>query len=267
MKICTIGGTNFSGRAFTGSRSRRDTRSRCSIGDAGDDPWPDAEHVHGDREGGLDALVGPVLRRDRRLLRLRAAADRARPPRRSPDGRYVFISSVSAHRRTGAPARPRSTTSTSRPSPTRRRSPGRPTVRSRWRASTRSARRAATAPRSCARTTSSGRTTRPTDSRTGCAGPPPAGACSRPRRPTNRCSGSTPATSRRSSCTSATTTSRARSTSRSRRERHTLGELIETSAEAAGSAVEVAWCDEPFVAANELLVTEEQRPVPADHAR
>jgi 2'-hydroxyisoflavone reductase len=45
-------------------------------------------------------------------------------------------------------------------------------------------------------------------------------------------------------------------------ERHTLGELIETSAETAGSSVEVAWCDEPFVASNGLLVTEDNDPFP-----
>jgi 2'-hydroxyisoflavone reductase len=45
-------------------------------------------------------------------------------------------------------------------------------------------------------------------------------------------------------------------------ERHSLGELIETSSEAAGSSVEVAWCDPEFVAANELLVSEETDPFP-----
>ena len=45
-------------------------------------------------------------------------------------------------------------------------------------------------------------------------------------------------------------------------ERHSLGELIETSSEAAGSSVDVAWCDPEFVAANELLVSEESDPFP-----
>ncbi len=44
--------------------------------------------------------------------------------------------------------------------------------------------------------------------------------------------------------------------------RHSLGELIETAAEAAGSSVEVAWCDPEFVAANELLVSETSDPFP-----
>lgn len=44
--------------------------------------------------------------------------------------------------------------------------------------------------------------------------------------------------------------------------RHTLGELLTTSAAAAGATLEVAWADEAFVREHDLLVTEESDPFP-----
>jgi 2'-hydroxyisoflavone reductase len=98
MEICTIGGTRFSGRAFVeqaleaGHRVTVFHRGRDEDGAAG------ATHVHGDRDGGLGALA------DRRFD---AVVDFcAFVPRQIAEatavfadaGRYVFISSVSAHR-------------------------------------------------------------------------------------------------------------------------------------------------------------------------
>ena len=96
MRICTIGGTNFSGRAFTGLALEAGHEVTVFHRGRGDDPWPEAEHIHADREGGLDALSGrsfdvivDFCAYVPRQVREAAAA--------VPNGRYVFISSVSAH--------------------------------------------------------------------------------------------------------------------------------------------------------------------------
>jgi 2'-hydroxyisoflavone reductase len=65
-------------------------------GGGGEEVWPDAEHVHGDRDGGLgalspgsfDAVVDFCAFVPRQVREAIAIAG---------DGRYVFISSVSAH--------------------------------------------------------------------------------------------------------------------------------------------------------------------------
>lgn len=102
MKILTIGGTRFSGRALSGQALERGHDvtifHRGGSPDGGEpDPWPDAEHVHGDRGDGLGALAGRSF--DAvvdfcgffpRQVREAAAA--------LPDvGRYAFVSSLSAH--------------------------------------------------------------------------------------------------------------------------------------------------------------------------
>jgi len=100
MKICTIGGTNFSGRAFTGLALEAGHEVTVFHRGRGEDAWPEAEHVHGDREGGLGALAGRSFDVivdfcayvPRQIEEATAAL---------PDGRYVFISSVSAHRMDG----------------------------------------------------------------------------------------------------------------------------------------------------------------------
>ncbi len=97
MRLCTIGGTSFSGRAFTGLAL--DAGHEVTVfhrGSGADDPWPGAEHIHGDRGKDLSALAGRSFD---------AIVDFCgyvpREIRESttmlPDGRYVFISSVSAH--------------------------------------------------------------------------------------------------------------------------------------------------------------------------
>jgi nucleoside-diphosphate-sugar epimerase len=95
MRICTIGGTRFSGRAFTGLALEQG--HEVTIFHRGDkeEVWPEAEHVHGDRDRDLAALNGRsfdavvdfcafVPRQVTEALRVAGA-------------RYVFISSVSAH--------------------------------------------------------------------------------------------------------------------------------------------------------------------------
>ena len=98
MRICAIGGTHFSGRAFTGMALEAGHEVTVFHRGRGDeDPWPDAEHVHADREDGIDALSGRSFDAvvdfcayvPRHVEEALAAL---------PDvGRYVFISSVSAH--------------------------------------------------------------------------------------------------------------------------------------------------------------------------
>ncbi len=96
MRICTIGGTRFSGRAFTGLALEQGHEVTIFHRGGGEEVWPDAEHVHGDRDGGLGALSGRsfdavvdfcafVPRQVREAIAI------------AGDGRYVFISSVSAH--------------------------------------------------------------------------------------------------------------------------------------------------------------------------
>jgi 2'-hydroxyisoflavone reductase len=44
--------------------------------------------------------------------------------------------------------------------------------------------------------------------------------------------------------------------------RHTFDELLETSAAAGGATLDVAWCDDAFVRANDLVASEESDPFP-----
>jgi 2'-hydroxyisoflavone reductase len=96
MRICTIGGTRFSGRAFTGLALEQGHEVTIFHRGGGEDVWPKAAHVHGDRDGGLEVLAGSsfdavvdfcafVPRQVREAIAI------------AGDGRYVFISSVSAH--------------------------------------------------------------------------------------------------------------------------------------------------------------------------
>src|SRR3954466_6020102 len=96
MRICTIGGTRFSGRAFTGLALEQGHDVTIFHRGGKEEPWPEADHVHGDRDGDLGALAGRSFD---------AVVDFcAFVPRQVTgalevvgDGRYVFISSVSAH--------------------------------------------------------------------------------------------------------------------------------------------------------------------------
>jgi nucleoside-diphosphate-sugar epimerase len=97
MRICTIGGTRFSGRAFVGQALDAGHEVTVFHRGTGEDVWPEAEHVHADRDGGLaalsdrsfDAVVDFCAFVPRQVLEaLSAVADVPR---------YVFISSMSAH--------------------------------------------------------------------------------------------------------------------------------------------------------------------------
>jgi 2'-hydroxyisoflavone reductase len=96
MRICTIGGTRFSGRAFTGMALDQGHEVTIFHRGGGDEVWPEAEHVHGDRDGDLGALRGRSFDAvvDFCAFVPRQVTD-ALPV--AADGRYVFISSVSAH--------------------------------------------------------------------------------------------------------------------------------------------------------------------------
>jgi 2'-hydroxyisoflavone reductase len=98
VKLLVIGGARFSGRALTGfALERGHDVTVFHRGTGSDDPWPDAEHIHADRNGGLGALEGRSFD---------AVVDTCgyvpREVRESgaamPDvGLYAFVSSLSAH--------------------------------------------------------------------------------------------------------------------------------------------------------------------------
>ena len=97
MRVCVIGGTRFSGRAFTGAAlvAGHDV-TVFHRGEGAEDPFPEATHLHGDRDGGLGALpsggfdaIVDFCAYNPRHVRDGATA--------VGDGRYVFISSMSAH--------------------------------------------------------------------------------------------------------------------------------------------------------------------------
>ena len=99
MRILTIGGTRFSGRALTGLALEHEHEVTVfHRGRDGDDPWPEAEHVHGDRAGGFDALAGRSFDAIVDLCGYVPRELRASTAAFADAGRYVFISSLSAHR-------------------------------------------------------------------------------------------------------------------------------------------------------------------------
>lgn len=97
MKICTVGGTHFSGRAFVGQALEAGHDVTVFHRGEGQDVWPEAEHVHGDRDGGLGVLSGRAFDA---VVDFCAFVPRQIDEARSAfvdAGRYVFISSMSAH--------------------------------------------------------------------------------------------------------------------------------------------------------------------------
>ena len=261
MRICTLGGTNFSGRAFTGMALEAGLEVTVFHRGRGDDPWPTAEHVHADRADGLEALQGRSFDVivdfcgyvPRRIEEATAAL---------PDGRYVFVSSVSAHI---AHVRAGATEVDDVYAP-----PFPETEEITWetygplKVACEQALRAARGERATVvrphyivgpydptdrftywvrRASSGGRMLAPApaeqplqwiDARDLAAFILHVGV----HDIAGTFNAAVPP------------------------ERHTLGELIGTSSEAAGSTVDVAWCDEAFVASNELLATEADDPFP-----
>jgi 2'-hydroxyisoflavone reductase len=96
MRICTIGGTRFSGRAFTGMALEEGHEVTVFHRGGAEEVWPEAEHIHGDREKDLGALDSRSFDAvvDFCAFVPRHVTDGLRV---AGDGRYVFISSVSAH--------------------------------------------------------------------------------------------------------------------------------------------------------------------------
>lgn len=98
MRLLIIGGTRFSGRALTGRALEPGHEvTLFHRGSGPDDPWPEAEHIHGDRQHELTRIEG---------RRFDAVVDTCgyvpREVRESgallPDvGVYAFVSSLSAH--------------------------------------------------------------------------------------------------------------------------------------------------------------------------
>jgi 2'-hydroxyisoflavone reductase len=98
MKLLVIGGTRFSGRALAGLALERGHQvTLFHRGTGSDDPWPEAEHIHGDRRGEIGRIAG---------RRFDAVVDTCgyvpREVRESgalvPDvDLYAFVSSLSAH--------------------------------------------------------------------------------------------------------------------------------------------------------------------------
>jgi 2'-hydroxyisoflavone reductase len=98
VKLLAIGGTRFSGRALTGLALEHGHEVTVFHRGTSDDPWPEAEHVHGDRADGFDALAG---RRFDAVVDFCGYVPRelgASTAAFADAGRYVFISSLSAHR-------------------------------------------------------------------------------------------------------------------------------------------------------------------------
>lgn len=99
MKLLVIGGTQFSGRALTGfalDRGHEVTVFHRGKGD--DDPWPEAEHVHADREDGFEVVAGRSFDAVVDTCGYVPRALRASGEAFAGAGVYAFISSLSAHR-------------------------------------------------------------------------------------------------------------------------------------------------------------------------
>ncbi len=99
MKLLVLGGTKFVGRALVADALAEEHEvTLFHRGQTNDDLFPDAEHVHGDRDGRLDSLAG---------RRFEACIDVSgylpRVVRQSAEvlhdqvGTYVFVSSVSVY--------------------------------------------------------------------------------------------------------------------------------------------------------------------------
>jgi len=262
MKICTVGGTHFSGRAFVGQALEAGHEVTVFHRGKGEDAWPEAEHVHGDRDGGLGALSGRSFD---------AVVDFcAYVPRQideaakvfSDAGRFVFISSVSAHLES---ARAGATEEDDVHQP-----PFPDTEEIRWQtygplkvASERALEAARGDSATVVRPHYIVGPHDPTDRftswvrRAGAGGRVLApGSADEPLQWIDArdlaafvlhvCETDLPGTY------NIATPPR----------RHTLGELLDTAANAAGATLDVAWCDDEFVRANDLVASEESDPFP-----
>ena len=262
MKICTVGGTHFSGRAFVGQALEAGHEVTVFHRGQGQDVLPDAEHVHGDRDGGLDVLKGRGFDAvvdfcafvPRQIVEaMHAFADA---------GRYVFVSSMSAHIED---VRAGSTEDDDEYGP-----PFPETEEITWetygplKVASEYALRAARG--------DAGTVVRPhfivgphdpTDRFTYWVHRAAAGgrmlAPAPPEQPLQWIDARDLAAFLLRVCeTDLAGTFNIATPPR----RHTFGELLETSAAAAGVALDVAWCDDAFIRANDLVASEERDPFP-----
>jgi 2'-hydroxyisoflavone reductase len=263
MRICTVGGTRFSGRAFVGQALEAGHEVTVFHRGTGDeDVWPEAEHVHGDRDGGLGALSGRAFDAvvdfcafvPRHVDEAVAAFAEA--------GRIVLISSLSAH---VEDARAGATEDDDVYQP-----PFPDTEEITW--ETYGPLKVASERALEAARGETGTVVRPhfivgphdpTDRFTYWVRRPAAGGRLLAPAPSDQpvqwidardlaafllhvCVDDIPGTF------GIATPPR----------RHTFGELLDTSAAAEGAPLEVAWCDDTFVRANDLVATEESDPFP-----
>ena len=132
MKLLVIGGTQFSGRALTGmALERGDEVTIFHRGSGTDDLYPEAEHVHGDRDEGVDALRGRTFDAVVDTCGYVPRAVRASTELLADSAWYGYISSISAHLEGLPPGATEDSPTHQPPGPTPRRSPGSPTVPSR----------------------------------------------------------------------------------------------------------------------------------------
>lgn len=98
MKLLVIGGARFSGRALTGLAL--DAGHDVTIfhrGTSDADPWPAAEHVHGDRHEGFGALNGRSFDAVVDTCAFVPSDLDGSGAAFADTGRYLFVSSLSAH--------------------------------------------------------------------------------------------------------------------------------------------------------------------------
>src|SRR5512141_1611018 len=104
VRLLLIGGARFSGRALSGlALSRGHDVTLFHRGKGADDPWPDAEHVHGDRHDGFGDLAGRTFDAIVDTCGYVPAELEASAAAFPDAGRYLFISSLSAHREDARP--------------------------------------------------------------------------------------------------------------------------------------------------------------------
>ena len=99
MKILTIGGTRFFGRAFVEEAARRGHEVTVfHRGESEPADLPDVEHLHGDRKDGRGLLGGRIVGRRPGHLRVRPAGGQgARGGDRRSRRPLHLVSSLSVH--------------------------------------------------------------------------------------------------------------------------------------------------------------------------
>ncbi len=98
MKLLVIGGTRFSGRALSGLALEHGHEvTLFHRGSGPEDPWPEAEHIHGDRNGGIGLLGGRAFDAVVDMCGFVPREVRESGAALAGAGLYAFVSSVSVH--------------------------------------------------------------------------------------------------------------------------------------------------------------------------